>query len=341
MGIWGTLWSSLAIFRVRNGHSVPHCGTIHVLPSRTASCRSFWAADCRTTIWLPSVRLLGDPELPDGQRLWLHFGLAQVLDARGEYAEAARHSSLANALRMARWRTAGQAVRCRGPLRAGQPHDCGIHAGVLCPRAARFGVRTERPIFVVGLPRSGTTLVEQILAGHSQVFGAGELPLARDTFTAACEPGQPEGTCVCGLDRDRIQWLALRHLAELEQRNAIALRVIDKMPDNYLYLGFLAALFPHVRFIHCRRDLRDRGRFLLDGELSHDPLGQCPRMIAARFRDYQRLMDRWRAVLPAPILDVSYEETVTDLETVARASWTGAGWNGSPDAWSSIGQNVR
>ena len=186
----------------------------------------------------------------------LHFGLAEVLDARGAYAEAAEHSIAANALRLAQGRIAGQ------------EYDPAAHSAFVdriiaefTPEffvgAGQFGAESQRPVFVVGLPRSGTTLLEQILAGHSQVFAAGESSMARDGFAAACDSGKRPDMRNSGLHRDGIAQAALRHLEELQRRNATALRVVNKMPDNYLYLGFLATLFPRARFIHCRRDLRD------------------------------------------------------------------------------------
>ena len=110
--------------------------------------------------------------------------------------------------------------------------------------AGEFGAESQRPVFVVGLPRSGTTLLEQILAGHSQVFAAGELLLARDGFAAALRQWKEARHAKFRLASRRHPATALRHLEELQRRNATALRVVDKMPDNYLYLGFLATLFP-------------------------------------------------------------------------------------------------
>jgi len=272
-------------------------------------------------------RLLNEPALTDAQRWLLHFGLAQVLDARGDHCEAAQHASAANALRWAQWKLAGQ------------EHDAAAHSEFVDGMIARFtpeffsrvrdfGVFSERPVFLVGLPRSGTTLIEQILASHSQVFGAGELPLARDAFAAECVRGKPPEMDVSVLDRDRIVRIGLRHLEELQRRNATALRVVDKMPDNYLYLGFLVAIFPRARFIHCRRDFRDVAVSCWMANFRTIRWASAPGPIAARFRDYQRLMDRWGEVLPAPVLDVSYEETVTDLESTARRllAWCGLEW---------------
>ena len=113
--------------------------------------------------------------------------------------------------------------------------------------------------------------------------------------------------------------LAEQHLADLAAidggRNE---RIVDKMPDNYLYLGFLAILFPQATFIHCRRDLRDIAVSCWMTDFGSIRWANHPDHIATRFQHYGRLMDHWREVLPVPVHHVDYEETVTDLESVAR-----------------------
>ena len=100
------------------------------------------------------------------------------------------------------------------------------------------------------------------------------------------------------------------------------------MPDNYLYLGLLAALFPRAKFIHCRRDLRDVAVSCWMTNFRHIRWANDPEHIARRFREYRRLMEHWRRVLPVPMLEVDYEETVADLEGVARrlVAWCGLEW---------------
>jgi hypothetical protein len=90
------------------------------------------------------------------------------------------------------------------------------------------------------------------------------------------------------------------------------------MPDNYLYLGLLATLFPRATFIHCRRDLRDVAVSCWMTAFRHINWANDPEQIAARFLDYRRLMTHWRSVVPVPVLEVEYEDTVADLEGVAR-----------------------
>ena len=132
-------------------------------------------------------------------------------------------------------------------------------------------------MFIFGLPRSGTTLVEQVLASHSQVHGAGELLLAHQTFASIPEllgRGSASLDGLAQLDASALRLLAGRHL---ERLRAIAggrsLRIVDKMPENDLHLGLLAAMFPRATFIHCRRSPRRRP-VLLDDRFCRYPLVQ-------------------------------------------------------------------
>jgi hypothetical protein len=186
-------------------------------------------------------------------------------------------------------------------------------------------------VFIIGLPRSGTTLIEQILAGHPRAFGAGELPLGREGFEAL--PGlmgvdDPPADCLARIDGATIEAAGRRHLARLAELSD-APRVVDKMPGNYLYLGMLAALFPKARVIHCRRDLRDTAVSCWMTNFRKIRWANDPDHIASRFAAYRGLMDHWRAASPTPMLDVAYEETVADLEGVARrvVAWCGLEWD--------------
>jgi tetratricopeptide (TPR) repeat protein len=272
-------------------------------------------------------RLLEETGLADGQRSLLHFGLAKVLDARGEYARAARHADQGNALQQAEWR------------RHGQQYDPAGHASFVTrmievstpeffQRVGGFGSQSELPVFIVGLPRSGTTLIEQVLAGHSQVFGAGETSLASETMAALGGQGVEAIEGLGRLDRRTAARLASRHLDRLRAFDGTALRIVDKMPENYLYLGLLASLFPRAKYVHCRRDLRDVAVSCWMTRFEKVRWANDQQQIASRFQEYQRLMAYWREVLPVPLLEVDYEETVADLEGVARklVAWCGMAW---------------
>ena len=272
-------------------------------------------------------RLLDEVELTDAERLLLHFGLAQVLDARGEYAEAARHLERGNALELSERRKGGQAY---------DPKDheflvtrmIGACTPDFFARVRGFGLQSEIPVFVVGLPRSGTTLIEQILASHSQVFGAGEITLTGETMAALGGQGADLSDGLRRLDLPTARRLASRHLDGLRALNRAALRIVDKMPENYLSLGPLASLFPRAKLIHCRRDLRDVAVSCWMTRFETIRWANDQQHIASRFHEYQRMMEHWRKVLPVPVLEVDYEETVADLEGVARklVAWCGLAW---------------
>jgi Flp pilus assembly protein TadD len=274
---------------------------------------------------------LADAKLAEGPRARLLFALAHVLDGRAEYARAAECLRQANALSL---------EHDRRRKREYQPaeHERFV-TGVLdafgrefFERMAGAGLRTKRPVFVFGLPRSGTTLIEQVLASHSRVHGAGELRLARQTFESlpgALGKAIAPLECVSQLTSEALQGVAKQHEDKLRLlAGPHAERVVDKMPDNYMYLGLLAGLFPDAVFIHCRRDVRDIAVSCWMTDFRSIRWAHKAEHIAARFNEYHRLMDHWRAVLPVAIHVVDYEQAVTDLEGVARRliAACGLGW---------------
>ncbi len=261
-------------------------------------------------------------QLDDESRAHLLFGLTHVLDAREQYGAAADNSRRANAL------TFDYRLRRSGREQAIAQHARFVD-DVLCAFGPEFysrvrgaGLATARPVFVFGLPRSGTSLVEQILASHPDVYGAGELLLGPQTFEALPAVVRSAGSpldCVGKLDAGSISRLAARHLDGLQAFDGgRAPRIVDKSPQNYQLIGLLAALFPRATFIHCRRDLRDVALSCWLTEFDLVDWAQDVEHIASRFRLYLRMMDHWRSVLPVTMHEVRYEHTVADLEGVAR-----------------------
>ncbi len=275
-------------------------------------------------------QLLLDPNLCDDDRAAVQFGLAQVLHARGEYSAAAEHVGKANAARRAALKKRKQAY---SPVkhRSFVSNMLATFTPQYFARVGGFGLETERPVFIVGLPRSGTTLVEQILASHSQVFGAGEIRYCYETFQSLPKTMNRSDTpfrCLRDLDRGASRCLAQQHLDRLRVLDQRALRIVDKMPDNYHYLGLIRTLFPQSQLIHCRRDLRDVALSCWMTNFTSVPWAYDPDHIVVCFEEYSRLMDHWRKVLPSPPLDVDYEELVEDTEGVARrlVKWCGLEW---------------
>jgi tetratricopeptide (TPR) repeat protein len=174
------------------------------------------------------------------------------------------------------------------------------------------------PILVVGMPRSGTTLIEQALASHPDVFGAGELTTLAElaaTLPRAAPPAAERPAW-----RERLQELGRDYRARLWSSGVSARYVIDKMPGNYWHLGLVPLMMPEAKIIHVRRDPLDIccscycTAFTEAHEYSFD-LG----MLGRRYLRYHRLMEHWRAVLPAgSILEVRYEDLVADLEREVR-----------------------
>ncbi len=263
----------------------------------------------------------------------LLFGLAAVWDACGNYSEAAERARQANALALARLK------------RRKLAYDPCLHerfiselieafSPSLFSRLAGTGIETLRPVFIVGMPRSGTTLIEQILASHSQFHGAGELPLARRNFHSIPEHLGKDGTpvsCVSGLTEEVVRRMAEWHNEKLNALDGGRTpRIGDKMPDNYIHLGLLHILFPNATFIHCRRDPRDVAVSCWFIGFRTVRWTNDVRHIAARFEQYERLMNHWRAALPRVIHEVDYEETVADLEGVARRLVAACGLDWEP-----------
>jgi tetratricopeptide (TPR) repeat protein len=265
---------------------------------------------------------LNDVALDQTPRANLHFGLAHVLDARHRYDEAAQLLSEANAASQAALEKKQQGYQAADHERFVTNTIAAFQPEIFA-RMAGAGLDTRRPVFVFGLPRSGTTLIEQVLASHSMVHGAGETSLGRKSFEAI--PGllnrRGDSSIACLSDpqlAQAIRKLAVDHDARLTEWGGAASRVVDKMPDNYMYLGLMALLFPKATFIHCRRDLRDVAVSCWITHFRSIRWANSPELIAGRFTQYLRIMDHWRTVLPAAINEVDYEETVDDLELVAR-----------------------
>jgi tetratricopeptide (TPR) repeat protein len=257
------------------------------------------------------------PPTPDGKPLLL-FAAAALLERLGRYAEA-----------FARAREGNEVARTSRP-----PFDPVAHASRVNRSIRYFSKRrvqslprathgNGRPVFIVGMPRSGTSLVEQVLASHPAVYGAGELRtlglIARETEQTDWAKGEPYPHCLDMLSPRRANELAARYLSVIESMNVAARYVTDKMPVNFLHLDLVELLFPESRIIHCVRSPLDTclscytSNFARGNEFSFDLSHLGP-----YYRDYQRLMDHWAKVLTVPMLEVRYEDVVLDTEQQVR-----------------------
>ena len=217
------------------------------------NCVPAWAAVTRFGLFplshaeVEHVRaLLARPGLAPAEACHLQFGLGSLYDRLGQYEQAFAHISQANALRCALLQESGMAFDADAHVARTDQMIATCDAAYF-RRIRTFGRKTERPVFIVGMPRSGTTLVEQILGSHPDVYAAGELgemcDLAR-MISSRLDTSEDYPACLARLDAGTAEILADWYLEEGARRNDTAPRITDKMPSNFEYLGLIAALFP-------------------------------------------------------------------------------------------------
>ena len=187
-----------------------------------------------------------------------------------------------------------------------------------------WGNSSERPVFIVGLPRSGTTLTEQILASHPHCFGAGELNVLTDLATGTPDRlGNGEISwpqTASHLSKQQVLDLAQDYLIDSGKRApANALKVVDKQPLNFWHLGLIAMAFPNARIVHCTRDIRDCGLSIFSQNFNTTQSWSTSlEDIAYYWQGYKKLMSHFLQVSGLHILEVNYEETVSDIEWQGR-----------------------
>jgi len=184
-----------------------------------------------------------------------------------------------------------------------------------------MGDKTQLPVFIVGMPRSGTSLVEQILSSHPSVFGAGELPLINqmvNTFLGQ-HNGLPFDRILEALDENRVKTIAGQYIDALKPLPEGTVRVTDKLPGNFLNLWFIARLFPKAKIIHCKRHPLDT---CLSCYFTHfkQPLPYKNDLytLGCYYRQYEKLMKHWTTVLPVPVLEIQYESLVENQEALSK-----------------------
>jgi tetratricopeptide (TPR) repeat protein len=287
--------------------------------------------------WREIEKLADDPRLSTDDRSRLHFGLFERDQAAEADERAFGHLRQANELKRAHLARKGRTFEATS-MASAVDHLIKTCDAAYFASAAQAGNHSERPIFIVGMPRSGTTLCEQILASHSQVFGAGELrdipiictnALARARDAA---PSAPTPEAALQQSTSIIREAAEAYLVRLNQLSRDARHVTDKLPDNFLRLGFIATLFPRARIVHCRRDPMDTCLSCYATAFGDaTPWAWDLASIGRYYQEYERLMAHWRAVLPNPVFDFVYEDVVNEPEASTRGlvKFCGLEWEDS------------
>ncbi|MBT8485462.1 MAG: tetratricopeptide repeat protein [Phycisphaerales bacterium] len=191
------------------------------------------------------------------------------------------------------------------------------------PQLKRSRIRSERPIFIACMPRSGSTLVEQIVQSHPKAYGAGEITTLERivaTLQESIESFQTYPACVADLTETHLDRLAKSYLDALRRLDRTATRVTNKNLGNYQQLAMIELLFPEARVIHIHRDPMDNcfSCFIAALSPAQAPFTADLAQMGFAYREYQRLMEHWHEVLSIPILDVSYEALVAEPEPWIR-----------------------
>ncbi len=269
--------------------------------------------------------LIGDESISPHIRSAGLFIRAWALEREGHYDDAFDAVRRAHELVRTPWSSAEHE---RAISRVVEEWTAERHAAL--PRAR---TRSEIPIFIIGMPRSGTSLIEQVLASHPDVFAAGELQIipeaARRLFGSVQDRSEIESR-FDSLTADDLERLASDTLSAMRRPARKARRITDKLPSNFMHLGLIELLFPDARVIHCRRNPIDTCLSCYMQDFAGNfPWTHDLESIAAFHKSYRRVMDHWRGVISIPILDIDYESTVADQEAEARRliDFVGLDWD--------------
>jgi len=264
------------------------------------------------TAWLKGVEALLARPLPLGHQVSLRYALGKYFDDTGQYDAAFDNYRQANELSK-RFGTSYDRSKLSQRIDA-------IIASFDAPFLAQAhpgASQSELPVFIVGMPRSGTSLTEQILASHPAVFGAGEVRFWDDAYTAlAREPAAAGGASLAA----SLPGLARDYLARVTPVAGGQARLIDKMPANFLYLGLIHAAFPQARILHMQRHPLDTCLSIyFQNFFNMGPYANDFGNLGHYYEQYLRVMAHWRALLPASaLLEIPYEELLKDQEGWTR-----------------------
>jgi len=259
---------------------------------------------------------------PEEDQIYTHFALGKVYADLGQYERSFSHLIEGNRLKRKKI-VYDEAVELARLERMRALFTVGVMR-----KATGFGDPSTVPVFIIGMPRSGTTLVEQILAAHPMVYGGGEL----NDFEAVMASLRGLITARSGLGREELHQIGIHYLQRVRKIAPMAERITNKMPGNFRYVGLIRLAFPNARIIHIRRDPLDTCLSCFSILFMHDyqrfsyDLAELGRY----YRAYTALMEHWREVLPLEhILEVQYEELVVNFEPLARriVAYCGLDWD--------------
>jgi Flp pilus assembly protein TadD len=272
----------------------------------------------------PLKRMLGIPGLADNDRLMALYELGHIYDALGQADQAWSAITEANDLQPGRFDPEVLVDRTNRII--------ATYGANMLRNSPRSTNPSRLPIFIFGSPRSGTSLVEQILASHSKVFGAGELGDIQATESIIEQKfGAPFPAGAIQMDEPTATAIGDWYLQRRRAQAPDATRVTDKMPINHEYLGLISQVLPGATLIRCVRDPRDIALSCFFQNFKA-PLAWSNKIpwIGVFLEQYERLMLHWEAVLPTTIHSVRYEALVTDPESQTRSLLDACGLEWEP-----------
>lgn len=283
---------------------------------------AFWSLANLKTVRFTATQLdamraqLAASNLSEEDRFHLHFSLGKALEDTQQYAESFEHYAAGNQLRRAGIRYSAQemSTHVRRSKAIYTPE-------FFAARGGGYGTSAPDPIFIVGLPRAGSTLIEQILASHSQVEGTMELPDIPGMAKSLAQPGKSYLEALDGLSAAQCAELGERYLQQTRiQRKSAAPFFIDKMPNNFAHVGLIHLLLPNAKIIDARRHPL---ACCFSGFKQHFARGQnftySQEDIGRYYRDYVELLAHFDRVLPGRVYRVIYESMIEDTEAQVRS----------------------
>lgn len=262
--------------------------------------------------------LLESDRLGDYDRINLGFALGNFYHKLGDYDRAFRHYQAANEAGKNLARAGGYSFDEDAESRHMRRME-EWYSSDLLEAAGEYGSPSEMPVFIIGMPRSGTTLLEQILGRHSRAEGMGEreeIGRLHREFLRAMGDGGPDR--LLPLFKEKAAGWAEHYLEAAAGLSGVD-RVIDKMPINFLYAGFVRVLFPRARIIHIHRNPLDTCISIYTNKFSKAyEFARHLETLGAYYRLYHRLMAHWRKVMTGPYLEIKYEDLVADQEAQSR-----------------------
>jgi tetratricopeptide (TPR) repeat protein len=290
------------------------------LPGYSVACLSRLAlnaaSDQRGPVLAEAEGLLSATSLSDRSRSVVHRSIGFLLEKQGEYEAAFRNFRIANELAYepfdtARFRSWVDSITCHLKSETFR-------------RYRASGNQSELPVFVVGMPRSGTTIAEQIISSHPQAGGAGELSriwsfARRVSYRQDQDLSQFEASLVA-LGERNLHDMAENYLNLLNLYAPGALRIVNRTPNNFQALGFIAVLFPNARIVHCVRDPMDTCLSCFQHPLNDRlKFNKSLSTLGHYYQEYARLMKHWQEVLPLRFHELRYENVIKDFEIEAKS----------------------